>query len=76
MLDIRFIRENADAVQRASEQKGYRVSISDLLELDDSRRDLQKRVDELRQRRNEVASRMKGGKPEQDLVDRGRAWSA
>ena len=58
MLDIRFIRENADAVQRASEQKGYRVSISDLLELDDSRRDLQKRVDELRQRRNEVASRM------------------
>ena len=73
MLDIRFIRENADAVQRASEQKGYQVSISDLLELDDSRRDLQKRVDELRQRRNEVASRMKGGKPEQDLVDRGKA---
>ncbi|QJU06481.1 serine--tRNA ligase [Candidatus Saccharibacteria bacterium oral taxon 955] len=76
MLDIRFIRENADAVQRASEQKGYRVSISDLLELDDSRRDLQKRVDELRQRRNEVASRMKGGKPEQDLVDRGKAIKA
>jgi serine--tRNA ligase len=76
MLDIRFIRENADAVQRASEQKGYQVSISDLLELDDSRRDLQKRVDELRQRRNEVASRMKGGKPEQDLVDRGKAIKA
>ena len=76
MLDIRFIRENADAVQRASEQKGYRVSISDLLELDDSRRDLQKRVDELRQRRNEVASRMRGGKPEQDLVDRGKAIKA
>ena len=76
MLDIRFIRENADAVQRASEQKGYRVSISDLLELDNSRRDLQKRVDELRQRRNEVASRMKGGKPEQDLVDRGKAIKA
>jgi len=76
MLDIRFIRENADAVQRASEQKGYRVSISDLLELDDSRRDLQKRVDELRQRRNEVASRMKGGKPEQDLVDRGKVIKA
>ena len=76
MLDIRFIRENADAVQRASEQKGYQVSISNLLELDDSRRDLQKRVDELRQRRNEVASRMKGGKPEQDLVDRGKAIKA
>ena len=76
MLDIRFIRENADAVQRASEQKGYQVSISDLLELDDSRRDLQKRVDELRQRRNEVASRMKGGKPEQDLVNRGKAIKA
>ena len=76
MLDIRFIRENADAVQRASEQKGYQGSISNLLELDDSRRDLQKRVDELRQRRNEVASRMKGGKPEQDLVDRGKAIKA
>lgn len=72
MLDIRFIRENADRVQEAARQKGYDVNISTLLELDDNRRELQRQVDELRTRRNEISSQMKGGKPEQRLVDEGK----
>ncbi len=73
MLDIRFIRENADRVQEAAMQKGYKnVAIAELLKLDDSRRSLQREVDELRTRRNEISSRMKGGKPEQSLVDEGK----
>lgn len=72
MLDIRFIRENAERVQESAKQKGYTVDIQKLLELDDSRRELQQQVDVLRTRRNEIAAQMKGGKPEQALVDEGK----
>lgn len=72
MLDIRFIRENAERVQESAKQKGYSVDIKKLLELDDGRRELQQQVDELRTRRNEIAAKMKGGKPEQALVDEGK----
>lgn len=72
MLDIRFIRENADRVQDSAEKKGYKISISELLNLDDARRDLQKQVDELRERRNQNAAKMKGGRPEQSLIDEGK----
>ena len=43
---------------------------SDLL--DDSRRTLQRQVDELRQKRNEIAAKMKNGQPEQKLIDQGK----
>ena len=42
MLDIRFIRENAEKVQEATARKGYKdVDIKKLLELVDNRRTLQ-----------------------------------
>lgn len=73
MLDIRFIRENAELVQEAATHKGYtQVNIKKLLELDDSRRELQQRVDELRTQRNDNAAKMKGGKPEQSVIDEGK----
>ena len=72
MLDIRFIRENTERVQSSAEAKGYKVDVKKLLELDDSRRDLQRQVDELRTKRNENAAKMKGGKPEQSLIDEGK----
>lgn len=72
MLDIRFIRENAEAVQKNAEQKGYKVDVAKLLELDEARKGLQQQVDELRERRNANAAKMKGGKPEQGLIDEGK----
>ena len=81
MLDIRFIRDNAELVQKSANEKGYNVSIKDLLALDDERRSLQQQVDELRERRNANATKMKatpavqggqGGKPEQSLIDEGK----
>ncbi|MFZ1258691.1 MAG: serine--tRNA ligase [Candidatus Saccharimonas sp.] len=72
MLDIRFIRANSERVQEAATQKGYQVDIKKLLTLDDSRRELLLRVDELRARRNENAARMKGGKPDQAVIDEGK----
>ncbi|HTK39723.1 MAG TPA: serine--tRNA ligase [Patescibacteria group bacterium] len=73
MLDIRFIRENPEAVQKNAEAKGYsHISIADLLAVDDDRRVLQKQVDELREKRNQNAAKMKGGKPDQAMIDEGK----
>ncbi|MBC7512095.1 serine--tRNA ligase [Candidatus Saccharibacteria bacterium] len=72
MLDIRYIRENPDRVQQAARDKGYDVSISELLELDEERRELQQQVDALRERRNVIAASMKGGRPEQASIDEGK----
>lgn len=72
MLDIRFIRENADVVQLNAKNKGYDVDIKKLLELDDDRRTLQQQVDELREKRNANAAKMKGGKPDPELIDEGK----
>jgi len=73
MLDIRFVRQNPDAVQENARRKGYDVSISELLQLDESRRSLQQEVEALRETRNEISSQMKGGKPADELIARGKA---
>lgn len=75
MLDIRYIRDNADAVQQNAARKNYNVDIAALIELDDQRRDLSSRVDELRERRNVNAAKMKGvqGKPDQAIIEEGKA---
>lgn len=72
MLDIHFIRENAKQVQQAAHNKGYEVSIDTLLANDEKRKLLQREVDDLRQTRNEIAAKMKGGRPEQALIDEGK----
>lgn len=73
MLDIRFIREHADDVQENARRKGYDVAIPTLLEQDASRRSLQQKADELREKRNDISSRMKGGRPSDDLIAEGKA---
>lgn len=72
MLDIRYIRENAARVQEASEQKGYKVDIAHLLQLDEERRMLLAKVEELRRRRNDLSSSMKGSKPSDEQLAAGR----
>ncbi len=76
MLDIKFIKDNAEAVQQNARNKNYDVTIADLLSLDSQRRDLAQQADELRERRNANAAKMKGGRPEQSLIDEGKAIKA
>jgi seryl-tRNA synthetase len=73
MLDIRFIRENASAVQENARRKGYDVNIDELLKLDASKRQLQQQADELREKRNTISSQMKGGKPTEALIAEGKS---
>ena len=73
MLDIRFVRENAAAVQEKSQQKGYAVDVAHVLSLDESRRELQVKADALRQERNELAAGLKNTKPTPEQIERGKA---
>lgn len=68
MLDINFIRKNQALVENSAREKGYQVDIPGLLELDDQRKSSLQAVEELRQRRNELSSRMKDGKPDPELI--------
>jgi seryl-tRNA synthetase len=73
MLDIRYIRENAAAVQENARRKGYDVSVDEVLRWDKTKRQLQQQADEFRAKRNDISSRMKGGKPTSDLIAEGKA---
>ena len=72
MLDVKFIRENLELVEKSTKEKGYKINIKEVLELDDKRKQELARVEELRRERNEIASKMKGGKPEKVLIERGK----
>jgi len=73
MLDIRFIRENPELVEKNAINKGVNVDISALLKLDLEYRGLQGKVDELRQKRNENVEKSKGGRPTDELITEGKA---
>lgn len=68
MLDINFIRKNQELVEKSAREKGYHISIVDLLALDDQRRELLQKVDELRRMRNEISSKMGKGKPDPEVL--------
>ena len=72
MLDIKFIRENADVVQINARNKGYDVDITTLLMLDTKRRELQTQVDELRTKRNNNVLQVKDGRPSDELIAEGK----
>lgn len=73
MLDIRFIRDNADLVQTNAVNKGCSVDIGALLKLDIDRRELQSKIDDLRQKRNSNVAQTKGVRPTDELITEGKA---
>jgi seryl-tRNA synthetase len=59
MLDIQFIRDNADQVTQKAKQKGYEVNVGELLQLDEERRNLKGQIDEKQRQRNAHAAMFK-----------------
>ncbi len=55
MLDLKFVRDNPEAVQRAMALKNERADLETLLARDGVRRDLLKEVEDLKQTRNRVS---------------------
>jgi seryl-tRNA synthetase len=72
MLDIQFVRDNPDLVTKKSLEKGYKVDVGQLLEIDGQRRTRLTQVEELRARRNHLSSEMHGGKPAPEQMELGR----
>lgn len=72
MLDIRFIRENAELVQSRSKQKGYEVDVRKLLELDEQRRQLMSDIEMVRAERNKLAEDAKGRLPSAEAQEKGK----
>lgn len=48
MLDIKFIKENKELVQKGAASKGYQVNLDTLIKTDDERIDLSQKIDRLR----------------------------
>ncbi len=76
MLDVKFIRENLALVEKSAREKGYKVQPKEVLELDDERKKVLVVVESARQRRNEIAAKMKGGKPDAALIEEGKQIKA
>ncbi len=77
MIDIRLLREQPDFVAENARNKGYDIDVNKIVALDEERRTLQQQVDDLREKRNQNADKMKsavaeGGKPDQSLIDEGK----
>lgn len=69
---MKFIRENLELVKKSAKEKGYKIDIQEVIKLDDARKEKLAQVEDLRRERNEIAAKMKGGKPEKMLVDQGK----
>ncbi|MBQ6394191.1 serine--tRNA ligase [Candidatus Saccharibacteria bacterium] len=77
MLDINFIRENRELVEKSAREKGYKdIDIAEILAQDDRRKESLQEVESLRQQRNEIAAQMKNGKPSPELIEKGRGIKA
>ncbi|MEZ4462267.1 MAG: hypothetical protein R3E66_21600 [bacterium] len=75
MLDIKFIRENVDAVKEAAANKRFSVDIDRLVALDVKRRELIVETETARSRRNEVAALIPKASADDrpSLVEEGKA---
>src|SRR3990172_6509755 len=58
MLDLKFIRDNAELVQRGAEAKGMTVDIPAIISLDEQRRKIIQEGEALKARRNEVSAQI------------------
>ncbi len=57
MLDINFIRENTEILKKAVLDKGINLDVDKLLEVDQRRRELLVKVEDLRRQRNQAAEK-------------------
>lgn len=58
MLDIKFIRENADIVKMAAKKKHIKVDVDKLIKLDNERITLLQQVEDIRAKQNLVSKRI------------------
>jgi seryl-tRNA synthetase len=74
MLDIKFIRENPEAIKKAAQQKRVGLNVDELLQADKSLLELKRKNQALNEEKNANAKKMKGANPEdrEAIIKRGR----
>lgn len=55
MLDIKFIRENADLIQEGAKKKRLNFDVSKLIEVDDKRKVISQNLEERRSKQNKIS---------------------
>ncbi|WP_297596418.1 serine--tRNA ligase [uncultured Cetobacterium sp.] len=72
MLDLRFIRENIDAIQEMLVNRGSNIDLQEFIKLDSERREILTEVEMLKNKRNtesaEVARRKKAGEDASEII--------
>ena len=71
MIDIQFIRDNPDQVAEKSQQKGYKIDIGRLVELDKKDRELDYQIQQLAAQSNEIAKGIQGP-PRPEVIEQGK----
>ena len=59
MLDIKFIRQYPEEVQRCCDRRGYKISIKNILKLDEQYRKLLRELESLRHERNKISNEIR-----------------
>lgn len=74
MLDIKFIRENPEAIKKAAQQKRVNLNVDELLQADKNLLDLKRKNQALNEEKNANAKKMKGASAEEReaIIKRGR----
>lgn len=81
MLDIKWIRNHQDQVREAAIQKGVKCPLEELLEVEEKKRQLQHRVDQLRAERNRSTAKIakvmaeKNRAEAEELKEQVRSWN-
>ncbi|OGH15029.1 MAG: serine--tRNA ligase [Candidatus Levybacteria bacterium RIFCSPLOWO2_02_FULL_37_10] len=72
MIDIKFIRENPDKVQKGAGDKGIKIDINQILDSDKTYRKLSESVQKLREERNKAAEKkdIEKGKEIKEKLDK------
>ncbi|MDI6717820.1 MAG: serine--tRNA ligase [Patescibacteria group bacterium] len=72
MLDIKFIKENKEAVKENCANRNIKCDIGSLLELDEKRRELIKKTDDLKAEKNKLNDEMKSGGAREEIIKKGK----
>mgnify|MGYP000194444269 CR=1 FL=1 len=72
MLDIKFIRQNPEKVKEGCKKKGADIDVDKLLEIDKKRREILKKVEEIRAQKNKASKEIVKlkGKEREELLRR------
>lgn len=66
MLDIKYIRENADKVQKATDDKFLDFNVEELLNVDKERVALMQEIENLKAQKNEVNNKIKNAQSDEE----------